>query len=268
MPPQLIADYRIQDEIGSGSTGTLYRAAPPSRLDLDVESVALKVLDKHATDDEYRRFGNEIRLFAAVRSPHLVKLHDAGQQDGTLFYAMEFFEQGSLRTASGNGPPDPELCISAVIDAARGAHALHESGVAHRDIKPSNILLHDEGAKLGDLGLAQVLNPGSVITGTGPIGSIEFMPPTLARGEKAARSTDVWELGATLHKALTGESVYGEIPRVSVLAALRHVLYTPPTISNDIPDPIRACLVRATADEPVDRYPTAAAFADDLEEAL
>lgn len=261
-----IADYELLEEIGSGSTGVMYRAASPSRLGLEAEFVALKVLDSYASDDEFRRFANEIRLFAAVKSPHLVRVHDAGQQDGTLYYAMEFMPRGSLADGTSEGQLADSEVVHAVAHAARGAHSLHEVGVAHRDIKPSNILIGDNGSVLSDLGLAQILAPGSIVTGTGPIGSIEYMAPNTVRGEKASRSSDIWELGATLHKAVTGKSVYGDIPTDSVLAALRHVLHTSPTISDELSPALAACIERAMAPEPEDRYPTAEEFARDLEE--
>ena len=261
-----IADYELAEVLGEGNHGRFYLAPPPDRLGLGDQRVAVKVLEQNATDDDFRRFANELKLFASVDSPYLVALYDAGQQDGTLFYAMEYFPRGSLDQPTVHLDVDERL--RAVAHASRGAHSLHEVGVAHRDIKPGNILLHDDGAKLSDLGLAQVLNPGLTVTGTGPIGAVEFMDPALVRGDKASRATDIWELGTTLHKTLTGRSVYGEIPTGSVLVALRHILETPPHLDDSLEAAQREIVEGCLAPAPEDRPATALDVATQIEALL
>jgi serine/threonine protein kinase len=259
-----IADYELGELIGAGNHGRFYKAKPPRRLQRDDEWVAVKVLDKHATADEFRRFANELRIFAAVDSHHLESPIDAGQQDAILFYVIEYYPMGSLAAA----PQDfgEAARVRAVADAARGAHALHEVGVAHRDIKPANILLHADGARLADLGLAQVLNPGVTVTGTGPIGSLDCMDPERVLGHPASRATDIWELSATLHKALTGRSVFGEIPGNDIIAALNHVTTTEPAIDEAVPDRIRDVLTRGLARSEETRPSTALELAQLLED--
>lgn len=257
-----IADYELTEWLGEGNHGHFWRAAPPDRLGIDAGYVAVKVLDGRASDDEFRRFENELRLFASVQSPQLVRLYDAGHQNGTLFYAMEYFPEGSL---GADGQREASYVIAAVADAARGAHALHEVGVAHRDIKPTNIMLSDGGGKLSDLGLAQVLNPGQTVTGRGPIGSIEFMEPGMVRGEKASRASDVWALGATLHKALTGRSVFGEIPTSDVLSALRHILASEPSVDDGLDGNLQSVIGRCLAADAQDRPESAQELADLLD---
>lgn len=258
-----IADYRLEELLGEGNHGRFYKAAPPPRLRSDEEWVAVKVLDGQAVEDEFRRFENELRLFASVRSPYLVELLDAGQHLGALFYVTRFYPLGSL--AAPTRPVETPDVVRAVADAARGAHALHEVGVAHRDIKPSNVMLVEGGGRLGDLGLAQVLNPGQTVTGRGPIGAIEFMEPGVVRGEKASRSSDVWALGVTLHKALTGRSVFGSIPDRDVLSALRHILNATPEVAAELPEALAGVIGRCIAPAHQDRPATAAELADELE---
>jgi len=259
-----IADYELIESIGSGNHGEYFSARPPERLGLDVDRVAVKVLTVNASEDAFRRVANELRLFASIDSTELVTLYDAGQQSGALYYAMEFFERGSLDR------PTSELSRAAVLralaDTARAAHALHESGVAHRDIKPGNVMLTEEGAKLSDLGLAQILSPGQTVTGIGPIGTIEYMEPGVVLGERAGRASDIWALGVTAHRALTGTSVYGEIPSGELIAALRHVLETTPTLSPELSEReaevIGSCLEPDRADRPA----TAAALAEQFDQ--
>ena len=108
--------------------------------------MAVKVLAGRATDDVFRRATKELRAFAAVRSPYLVSLYDAGQQDGVFYYAMEYCPLGSL--AAPVQQMSRAEVFRAVEHAALAVHALHEAGIVHRDIKPANVLLYDGGAKL------------------------------------------------------------------------------------------------------------------------
>lgn len=259
-----IADYELADELGRGNHGRFYKAVPPPRLGVDAEWVALKLLDQHADGDGFRRFANELQILAAVRSPHLAGILDAGQQAGILFYAMPYYERGSLATTS----VDRSEAMASLAAAARGAHALHDVGVAHRDIKPNNILLDgSNGAVLADLGLAQVLNPGQTVTGHGPIGSIEFMAPSVILGEPASRQSDVWSLGATLHRVVTGESIRGDIPTDDVVAALRHVLETQPVVSENLDGALAEVVWRCVDPAGEAPFPTAEEFAVALEAA-
>ena len=259
-----VADYTIVRKMRQGNHGSMYIATPPARLGIDDRHVALKVLDHHATDDEFRRIANELRLLNSAESPHVAHLLDAGSQDARLFLVMRYYASGSLEDAAGR--LEPALILQCLADAARGAHLLHELGVAHRDIKPANVLIDDRGrGVLADLGLAQMLGNQVTTVGFGPIGALEFMCPALAWGEEASRGTDLWSLGATLHRAITGESTVGAIDTSSLLAALRHVMHTEPRIGDGCPEPLVPVLRRALRIGDTDPYPTAAALADQLE---
>jgi serine/threonine protein kinase len=221
------------------------------------------VLAGRTSEDAFRRATKELRLFAAVQSPYLVRLFDAGQEGETFYYSMEYFPLGSLDEPARALTREEKL--RAVAQTARAAHALHEAGIVHRDIKPANIMLYETGAKLSDLGLAQLVQPGLTVTGMGPIGSVEFMDPGIMRGARASRASDIWSLGVTLHRALTGTSLYGELADDEPLLAMRKVLSSPPVVSPDLPvaaaDLIKACL----AADPADRPPTALVVAERIE---
>ncbi|MEM7093420.1 MAG: serine/threonine-protein kinase [Actinomycetota bacterium] len=258
-----IADYEVEREMRIGSHGRMFVCHPPARLGIDDERVAVKVLDHHATDEEFRRIANELRLLKSADSPFIVRLLDAGSQAGRLFVVMRYYDQGSLE--SEFGPHAPALAAQCVADAARGAHALHELGIAHRDIKPGNVLVHDGRGVLADLGLAQMLDSRSTTTGAGPLGALEYMSPSLVRGQKAGRGTDIWSLAATLHRAVVDVGVLGDIDTTSMLNAVRHVMHNQPEIAPDCPDALVPILGRAFQLHDTDPYPTASAFADDLE---
>ncbi len=134
-----IADYEVVRELGSGNGGSYWLARTPARLGLDDEFCALKVLAVQASGDAAERLVTELRRFAAVGTPHLVRLLDAGQEGPTLFFASEFQPNGSI--AQHAGRLDSTTVIRAIAEAARAAHALHNHGLVHRNIRPSNVLL-------------------------------------------------------------------------------------------------------------------------------
>jgi eukaryotic-like serine/threonine-protein kinase len=252
---QGIADYEFERSLGDGNHGEYFLARRPQRLPVEAEHVAVKVLSGPTTEDTFRRATRELSAFAAVQSPYLVALYDAGQQGGIFYYSMEYLPGGSL--ARPARPLNRRETLTAVAHAARAAHALHEAGIVHRDIKPGNVLLHDGGAKLSDLGLSQVLTPGMTLTGMGSLESVEFTDPSLLQGNPPSRATDIWSLGVTLHRALTGQGLYGDLPDTDPVLVLRKVLSARPAIAPELTG-ADAELVNATlAPDPAARPATA-----------
>ncbi len=252
-----IADYTFVRPLGVGNHGRYYLATPPARLGLQVPFVVVKVVAGQTTSDTFARATRELKAFAAVRSPYLVRLFDAGQQAGTFFYAMEWLERGSL------GEPSAELrkddARKAVADAARAAHALHEAGIVHQDIAPENVLLAEDGGRLADLGLAKVLAPGVTVTSIGSrsIGAVEFVDPAMLAGGKPSRLTDVYGLGMTLHRALSGCGMFGVLPSDQPMMAMRAVLAGSPKVDPSL-GALEAALVMACVDADLSHRPRTA----------
>jgi len=187
-----IADYHFVRALGTGNHGVFYLAHRPERLPVSDELVAVKVLSGTSSQDTFRRATRELAAFAAVSSPYLVTLYDAGQAGTEMYYSMEYVAGGSLAHPAEQ-PPRREV-LAAVAHAARAAHALHESGISHNDIKPGNVLLDADGGKLADLGLSRLLRPGLTITGLGSSASVEFLDPALIRGAAPSRGSDIFAL--------------------------------------------------------------------------
>jgi serine/threonine protein kinase len=261
---QHVADYEIVRSLGRGANGVFHLARPPSRLGRGDDLVALKVLDGRHDPTRFRRVTEELRLFAAIPSPYLVELIDAGNEDGTLWYTMEYLPGGSL--AEPQVPLDRAARLRAVAHVAHGAHALHEAGLAHRDLKPANVLLHDGGAKVADLELARFLQPGMTVTANAPVGDLEFTDPVLLKGDRASRATDIWSLGMILHHVFASRSAYPDLdPAAGVLGAVRRLLAAPPDIDPGL-EPVVAEVVRlCLAPDPDERPATAAALAARIE---
>ena len=258
-----IGDYEIIDAIGDGNHGVYHTARPPARLGLTDPIVMLKVLDDYGSADDFKRITNELRLLHSLRSPHLVELLDAGSVDGRMYLATRHYPAGALEQAG------PQLLrsgrVAIVADAARGAHDMHEVGVAHRDINPANIFIDRTRGRLADLGLAQTLAGATATIGTGPIGSLQFIDPDLVWGGKASRSTDIWSLGITLHCVLSDLPPLGDIPQDSLLAAFRHVVHNQPTLDHSFEPELLGVVDRCLA--PVDkRFETALELADALDD--
>ena len=262
--PAAIADYVIVRQLGEGNHGRYYLARPPARLELADEFVALKVFGDRVSELAYDRGVRELRAFAAVRSPYLVTVYDAVLED-TFAYAMQYFPLGSLSAPAR--PLARAQVHRALENAARAAHALHEAGMAHNDIKPANVLLTEGpdgiGGRLSDLGLARFLAPGTTLTSMGRASSVEYLDPDVIGGARPSRRTEIWALGATVHRALAGTGLYGELPDAQPLLAIRKVLGAQPQIDRALrPDEaelVRLCLAPDDA-----RLPTADAVADRL----
>ena len=254
-----IADFELIRRLGEGSQGEYYLAPSPPRLAAGSDYVAVKVLVAPTTETGLRRISRELRAFASARSPRLVRLLDAGQDGDRFYYAMDYFPRGSL-AAPAQALSRAES-LGAVADSALAAHALHEVGLVHRDIKPANILLTEDGAKLSDLGLAQLLAPGQTVTAMGPVGSVEYTDPAILRGERGSRATDIWSLGATLHRAVAGEGIYGDLPSEDPLLSVRKVLTAPPVLSERLTPPERDVVAVCLEADPHRRPLTAAELA-------
>jgi len=256
-----IGEYDIVEKIRSGNHGTFFTARPPEHLGVDADLVALKVLDPHASENELKRMAAELGVLLQLDNPYLVTVLDAGQDRGRLFYATRFFTEGSMMPGPGNRVAE---VATQVADAAEAAHALHEVGVSHRDIKPGNILLADGRGHLSDLGVARFSDAEFTTTGSSPVGTLGFTDPELIRGGIPGRACDIWSLGATLHLAVTGRSIIGDIPDVHLAAAIEHILNARAQIDPRCPSAVAAVVARATQANPVDRYRTASEMAAEL----
>jgi serine/threonine protein kinase len=206
----------------------------------------------------------ELRAVSAVRSPYLVRVFDAVLGEN-FAYVMEYLPLGSLAVPA-RPPARPEV-LTALEHAARGAHALHEAGIVHAGIHPGNVMLVEAadgtlGGRLAEPGLSRVLTPGAVVPGAGRGGLLEFRDPDLLAGSSASRRTEVWALGATIHRVLSGVGLYGELPG-HPLGAIRELHSARPQVRPGL-GPEEAALVRDCIAEGPDRLRTAAEVADRL----
>jgi DNA-binding beta-propeller fold protein YncE len=262
--------YRIEDVIGRGGMGVVYRA-----YDLRLKRpVALKLVAPSLTADERlrERFARESELVMSLEHPNVVPIYDAGDVDGRLYLAMRLVDGtdlGSLLRAEGALAPDRAVTICTQIASA--LDAAHARGLVHRDVKPSNVLLDSsEHVYLADFGLTRRLDDQAVEPGSErSIGTPAYLAPEQLEGQQVDGRADEYSLGCLLYECLTGESVF---PRGSRLAvAWAHLEEEPPRASGrspGLPEAIDDVISRALAKDPELRYPTCGALITAAEEAL
>ena len=202
----LAEQYQIERVVGEGGMATVFRAEDLKHR----RKVAVKVMRPElAATLGGDRFLREVEIAARLNHPHIVSMHDSGDNDGVLYYVMPFVEGESLTqrlAREGQLPVADALRIARQVSDAL-AHA-HKRGIIHRDIKPGNIMLSEGHALVADFGIARALRSGATaITTAGlAIGTPHYMSPEQATGARDVdERTDVYAVGAVLYEMLTGE---------------------------------------------------------------
>jgi predicted Ser/Thr protein kinase len=261
-PGTELGGFAIESIAGRGGMGVVYRA----RQHLPDRIVALKVISSELADDpQFRtRFEREAAIAAQIEHPNVIPVHAVGEAGGTLFIAMRFVDGLDLRKVlSQEGRLEPGRATAIVDQVAQALDAAHARGLVHRDIKPANILISSSGGRehvyLSDFGLARHIVGSHGLTGTGAfIGTIDYVAPEQARGERVDARADVYSLGCVLFQALTGTVPF---PADNDLAKLyAHGSQPPPSVlerRRDLPAAFDPVLTRAMAKDPNDRYASA-----------
>lgn len=263
--PLTIGNYVIQDKIGAGGMGVVYKAQHRRMKRI----VAIKVLSSAALNSAnmVKRFLREAEAAAKLSHPNIVAAFDADEVNGIPFLAMEFIEGQDLwAVVRDNGPMTLEKALDCTLQVARGLQHAHEQGLVHRDIKPGNILLTPQGGiKILDMGLARLntINTDMAtaeaagITQTGNIvGTIDFMSPEQAiDAVQADPRSDIYSLGATLFYLMTGKPMY-ELPNLMSRLIAHREAPLPSICSKrlDTPAQIDAVFHKMVAKRKEDRY--------------
>ncbi|MHB8581143.1 MAG: protein kinase domain-containing protein [Ignavibacteriaceae bacterium] len=206
-----ISHYQIQNKIGEGGMGVVYKAE-----DMKLgRSVAIKFLPTHLASavENKSRFLQEAKAAAALNHPNILGIYEIDEQDGSLFIVMEFIEGETLKSyiyniKSGSGIPYMKAA-EWLIQIGQGLKAAHDKNIIHRDIKSENIMITKDGQlKIMDFGLAKLQgNSGLTKTGTS-LGTLSYMSPEQAQGLPADHRSDIWSLGVVFYEMLTGETLF------------------------------------------------------------
>lgn len=261
---------RILSKLGAGGMGSVYLAEHGTLS----RKVAIKILPPEmGRDAEFvGRFIREATTAGRMEHPNIVQVYDVGFAEGHHFIVMQHVDGESLSTVV------EELGAMASGDAARmavgllrGLHHAHEAGIVHRDVKPDNVIIaKGNQPKILDFGLAIETETALKITRDGMVvGTPYYVSPEQARGLKAAPSSDIYAAGVTLYFLLTGKKPFVGATAMAVLNMHIHQKPVPPRHHRkSIPAQINDIVLKMLAKKPEDRYATAAAAADDIENFL
>ncbi len=265
LPPGTeLAGYRILAVCGHGGMGTVYRAL---QVSLGRE-VALKVLRRDLCEDPdfVDRFLSEARAAARFNHPNVVSVFDVGIDKGRPFYSMELLDHGSLEDVlKQKGKLEVDEAIRAIRDATRGLVYAEQLGLVHRDLKPENLMRTQDGrSKICDLGLAG--NPEDVLAGK-VAGTPHFMSPEQIRREPLDHRSDLYSLGVTFYRLLTGKTPFSGKTVKEILKA--HLEASPPSVRAlcpEAPEELDEVLRKLLAKKPEERFQSASELLETLDQ--
>lgn len=264
----ILGRYVINDRIGSGSMGRVYKA----QHQLMGRTVALKVIAPEIVSNEkaVARFYREMRLVGRLDHPNVVRAFDADSNNGVLFLVMEFVQGRSLGQILKDGVLSPAEVVSYASQAALGLAHAHEQGIVHRDVKPSNLLLtEDKQIKVLDLGLGVLVeadDQSAFATADGiAVGTIDYMSPEQACGKDLDGRSDLFSLGCTMYHLITGRHAFPADSPIERLGKRINGRPVPITdLRPDLPSSLVAVLDKLMASKPQDRYQSGKEASDAL----
>ncbi len=264
MNKKSISHYKILSKIGEGGMGVVYKAEDTKLR----RTVALKFLPPELMRDNEakERFVQEAQAAAALDHPNICTIYEINESEGHTYISMAHIKGQSLKEKIASGPVKIEEALDIAIHTAEGLKEAHEKGIVHRDIKPANIMLTEKGqVKIMDFGLAK-LSWGVDLTKTATImGTVAYMSPEQASGEKIDHRTDIWSLGCVLYEMLAGHRPFKS---THDQAAIYSILNEEPepiaSLRKDLPVGFEMILHSCLQKDPRNRYRDMEALFSDL----
>ena len=268
VPGTKLGSYEVQDFIGQGAMGLVYRAyhAHLGRTG------AVKVMQAISPDrDAIARFRHEAQAIAQMRHPNILNVYDFGEFQGTPYMIVEFVPGGSLADRLNRGPVDHASALRYLRGIAAGLDYAHSMGVVHRDVKPANVLLTtDDTPVLADFGLAKLLQGSSLKSMSGvTTGTPAYMAPEQVMSSQVGPAADRYALATIAYEMCAGAIPFEGEALLELLYAQVHRYPQPPSARNPALGPsVDAVIMRGLAKNPADRWESCARFVDALEQAL
>ncbi|MEO8195682.1 MAG: protein kinase [Thermoanaerobaculia bacterium] len=255
--PKQIGPYEILGPLGKGGMGAVYKAMQPSLNRI----VAIKVLpgDFAKDPDAVARFHREAQTVAMLSHPNIVQIIDKGEDQGILYFAMEYVEGTSLDVVLRQRRLSLQEVVQIIKQIGRGLGAAHRAGVVHRDLNPRNILVSPTLSivKLADFGISRVESVartlGTLTTREMTLGSLHYLAPEQAVDASAVdHRADIYSLGVVFYEALTGRMPLGKFS-------------LPSELNRDLPSEIDPVVLKCLATEPDKRYATVGQLLEDID---
>jgi serine/threonine protein kinase len=253
---QTIREYRIDEQIGRGGHGVVFRAlhVPTDRV------VAVKVLLPEYLEDPImaERLELEASIVRELNHPNIVHYEDSWNDSYGVWLVMRYMGGGSLRELMARQSQIPLDQVARIVSQIVGAlECAHTAGIVHRDLKPDNIILDDEGnAYLTDFGIAKRLGYKAITSMGVVMGSPAYLTPEQILGAEVSPRTDIFSLGLTLYEVLTGHHPFGKIKGQVQLMMM--ILQTDvPDLTqqrDDIPPALAAVIAKALSRDAAARY--------------
>ena len=263
-PPEYLGPYRIGETLGTGGMGSVFKAKhAKSGQDVAVKLIASQVSDEMRFR---RRFDTEVKTLKLLSHRNIVKLIGFGEENGMLFYSMEYVEGETLQEMIRRQKKLPwmtALDISIQVCAAL-KHA-HDFGVTHRDLKPANLVVQRDGTvKLLDFGISKIFGENQTAVGS-IMGTADYMAPEQADGSAVTSRTDLFALGCVMYAMLCGKPPFRGKNITEVISALQHKDPVPlELIDPDLPEDVVQIVSELLEKQPEKRPPTALAVMNRL----
>jgi serine/threonine protein kinase len=264
-PGSLIAGkYKVIEEIGRGGMGVVFKAE-----DIRLKrSVALKFLPPQLIDlpELKERFLVEAQAAAALNHPNICTIYEVGEDEARPYIAMEFVDGETLKDKLRQGPLKAEEALKIAGQVAAGLGEAHHKGIIHRDIKSANIMATAKGqAKVMDFGLAKLRGGSSLTKSQTTVGTVAYMSPEQARGERLDRRTDIWSLGVVLYEMLAGKLPFqGDRDQTLIYSILHKEPESLVKIRPALAPELEHTVLQALTKKAADRYKTMEELREDL----
>ncbi|ARJ51659.1 Stk1 family PASTA domain-containing Ser/Thr kinase [Staphylococcus lutrae] len=263
---RLIDDrYELTQILGGGGMSNVYVAMDTIlKRKVAVKLIHIPPNEKQAT---VQRFEREVQNTTILSHPNIVSVLDVGEEVDFFFLVMEYIEGPTLSDyIKANGPLEPAKALYFIEQILNGIRHAHEQGIVHRDIKPQNVMIdRNQTLKIVDFGIAKALSETTMTQTNHVVGTVQYLSPEQAKGEKTGERSDIYSLGILLYEMLIGHPPFSGETAVSI--AIKQIQEAVPNVTErrrDVPQALSNVILKATEKEQSQRYRSVSEMANDV----